>query len=133
MFDINIKPYSQQCNECKRLIVDGFKSWGTDKPLNLFEFGTVGVDSMKKRYCVRVVQTMTSVGIDSHDLVSFVECLSYAGLVTEHPIDSNGLTTLCFDIEAPPETDSKIWSEMNAERMRSFGYNAVSAPSTRRH
>lgn len=88
-----------------------------------------------KTYIVRVVQTMTPppeyhYNYEGGDLGSFVECLRYAGLVTVHETDPNGLTTLCFDIHPPKGVDSKPWSEMNAQRMRSFGYNAVSAPST---
>ena len=102
-----------------------------------------------KRWCVRIVQTRTLSGwkvYEGSHFGPFVECLQHAGLVTIHGTDPNGLTTLCFDVEAPISpaeerphnladvlfTDGgKTWAERNAERMRTFGYNAVAAPSTR--
>lgn len=84
----------------------------------------------KKEYVVRVVQTHTPEGQELYEgdnVGSFVECLRYAGLVTIHPTDT--LTSLCFDIHCPHGLESKPWSEMNAKRMQSFGYNAVSAPA----
>jgi hypothetical protein len=85
----------------------------------------------KKEYVVRVVQTDDDVELlMNKDLSQFVECLRYAGLVTVHEVDPRGLTTLCFDIRCPHGLNSKAWSEQNAARMKSFGYNAVSAPST---
>jgi hypothetical protein len=90
---------------------------------------------MKKRqWVVRVVQTETPEGdhVNEGGIIdgSFIESLRYAGLITEHETDPYGLTTVCFDIRCPHGLDSKTWAEMNAERMRSFGYNAVAAPST---
>ena len=55
----------------------------------------------------------------------FMECLRYAGVIRIY--DYNNADQV-FDILAPRKTSSKEWSEMNAERMRTFGYNAVSAP-----
>lgn len=81
----------------------------------------------KKEYVVRVVQVEGDEAINS----AFLECLRYAGYIDTHEVDPEGLTTCCFDIRAPHGLNSKLWSEMNAERMRSFGFNAVSAPSTR--
>jgi hypothetical protein len=86
---------------------------------------------MIKYYVVRVVQTMTPEGDflhEGHALGSFIECLRYAGLIDVHETDPEGLTTLCFDIRPPNSVDSKVWAEMNAKRMQSFGYNAVAAP-----
>jgi len=58
---------------------------------------------------------------------TFIDCLRYAGLITVHRDDETGQ---CFDLVAPGDQDSQAWSEENADRMKSFGYNAVSAPST---
>lgn len=103
--------------------------WGApNKPLRQHQ--------MEKKYVVRVVQTHTPDGTEVYEgdpLGSFIECLRYAGLVTVHQesVRPDSLTSLCFDIHCPHGLKSKPWSEMNAERMRSFGYNAVSAPSTK--
>ena len=58
---------------------------------------------------------------------TFLECLRYAGLVEVH---ENNDERKVFDIKAPYGLDSLNWSRANAERMKTFGYNAVSAPST---
>lgn len=58
---------------------------------------------------------------------AFIECLRYAGVVNVHKDDE---TRQVFDIRPPAGTDSKTWSEMNAARMQSFGYNAESCLST---
>lgn len=55
----------------------------------------------------------------------FLECLRYAGVVRVHYDNEKGQ---CFDLIAPAGTDSKMWSEQNAARMITFGYNAVSSP-----
>lgn len=88
-----------------------------------------------KEYVVRVVQTMNDKGSDMNEGgvidYSFLESLRYAGLVTLHDVGNNSLTTVCFDLRCPHGLNSKAWSEQNAARMQSFGYNAVSAPSTK--
>ena len=62
----------------------------------------------------------------------FVESLRYAGLVNvEHRNIGNNnedSPVTIIDILAPDRGDDKIWAESNAERMRSFGFNAASAP-----
>lgn len=92
---------------------------------------------MKKMYAVRVVQTMLPDGSEVHEggeiNGALLDYLRYAGVITVHETYSSGLTVTCFDIEDPMSitgSQSKAWSERNAERMRSFGFNAVSAPST---
>jgi len=53
----------------------------------------------------------------------FLECLRYAQLVELHEESDE-----VFDIRCPRGLDSGVWARMNAERMRSHGYNAVKAP-----
>ncbi len=44
----------------------------------------------------------------------------------------SGTWRLCFDLLPPLYNciNHQAWAENNAERMRSFGYNAVAAPGT---
>jgi len=100
----------------------------------------------KRQYVVRVVQTHTpatnpddsyvvqaaSQEINEGGIIddSFLECLRYAGLVRVHQVDPHGLTTRCFDLVCPAGNESDIWAERVAQKMQSFGYNAVKAPST---
>lgn len=89
---------------------------------------------VKKEYVVRVVQTMTPDGKELHeggDIGRLVECLRYAQLVTIYETDPVSLITLCFDIHCPHGMDSQRWAIMNADRMKTFGFNAVDAPSMR--
>lgn len=79
-----------------------------------------------KEYVVRVVQTEDKEGGEIS--YAFIESLRYAGIVKVHETDPHGLTILCFDLICPHNGSSKTWAEMNAERMRSFGFNAVVAP-----
>lgn len=85
-----------------------------------------------KMWVIRVVQTMNDDGVENHEggviSFAFIDSLRYAGVITEHVTDARGLTISCFDIHG---LGSQIWAEQNAERMRSFGFNAVAAPSTR--
>jgi hypothetical protein len=58
---------------------------------------------------------------------TFLECLSYAGILRIHRSDESGM---CFDLACPdPQMDSRIWATANANRMQSYGYNAVPAPA----
>ena len=55
-----------------------------------------------------------------------IENLRYCGVVREH----NRVGSIVFDINPPAgiaKTEIAAWAERNAERMRSFGYNAVSS------
>jgi hypothetical protein len=36
VFEVNVRPYSQTCHFCNKLVVDGIKKTGTNNPLNLF-------------------------------------------------------------------------------------------------
>lgn len=82
----------------------------------------------KRKWVVRIVIGRTDPP-PLAELISdrFLECLRYAGLVVVHRDNEEGQ---CFDLVAPGGRDSKEWSEENAKRMKSFGYNAVSAPGT---
>lgn len=86
----------------------------------------------KKLFVVRIVTHPTELETrfigehqPGHTLGEFMECMRYAGLIRIHRDNSEGM---CFDIRPPSGVDSKMWAEMNAKRMQSFGYNAVCAP-----
>lgn len=86
----------------------------------------------KKRYVVRVVipamDEAHSPPLAKRVEGPILECLRYAGVVTVHTNNEDRQT---FDIHCPAGiTDTQQWAEKNAERMTSFGYNAVCAPST---
>lgn len=54
---------------------------------------------------------------------ALIESLRYAGILRTHESD-NGL---CFDLIAPKSIgDTKMWSEQNARRMATFGFQARS-------
>jgi len=86
----------------------------------------------KRRYVVRVVMFK-----DEHatplrreisferNMGTFLECLRYAGLVTIHQDDGKHVT---FDLHAPRGLDDAVWAQHNADRMQTFGINAVKAP-----
>lgn len=76
------------------------------------------------KYVVRVVLFEHQLRGDEGALI---ECFRYAGLVS-HPREGDG-TTLTFDIYPPHEAPTKAWADMNAERMRTFGFNAEAAPT----
>lgn len=63
-----------------------------------------------------------------HNLKEFIEQLRYAGLILIHRDNWQGM---CFDLLPPPGVDTEMWAKLNAERMSSFGYNAVKAPDAR--
>lgn len=91
-----------------------------------------------KQYCVRVVQTRTpgTLGVPNHEGCPiddvFLEVLQVAGMVIRHEVDPKGLTVMCFDLECNDfSADSYSWASRIAEKMVSFGFNAVVAPSTR--
>jgi len=59
----------------------------------------------------------------------FLDCLRAAGLITVHEASPERQV---FDIHCPAgphQVDTQLWAEMNADRMKSFGYNAVAAPA----
>lgn len=57
----------------------------------------------------------------------FLECLRYAGIAQVHA-DQGGPKQYLFDLRAPAGVDTHTWAHQNAERMRSFGFNAAAAP-----
>lgn len=76
---------------------------------------------MKRNWVIRVVLAQEEIPSNV-----WFECLRYAHIIRKHRDDDSGM---CFDILCPKSiSDSKVWSQMNAERMQSFGINAVSAP-----
>ena len=59
---------------------------------------------------------------------AFLECLRYAGVITLHADEEDRQT---FDIRPPmgiAGNVSKSWASRNADRMKTFGFNAVAAP-----
>lgn len=95
----------------------------------------------KKQFVVRVVQTSNPgdpanqqppYSVNEGGVINgnLLECLRYAGHIELHDVDPNGLTELCFDIRCPTyRLNSQTWSEQLAAKMRSHGFNAVSAPA----
>lgn len=86
--------------------------------------------SKKRIYVIRVVisgdDTFPLASIK--DNASMLDCLRFMKIITVHRSNAEGL---CFDIRCPfKPSASKAWSETGAERMKSHGFNAVSAPST---
>lgn len=86
----------------------------------------------RKIWVVRVVTHPSEMSTRSeaehgpgHTLGEFIECMRYAGLIRIHRDNSEGM---CFDIRPPIGVDSEMWAQLNANRMQSFGYNAVKAP-----
>lgn len=59
----------------------------------------------------------------------WLEQFRYAGLMQVNRDDETGM---CFDVRAPHGAgrgaSAERWAKANAERMRSFGINAVCAP-----
>lgn len=80
----------------------------------------------RQKQVVRVVLP-DGMNRDTPELRQLIECLRYAGVVTVHRDNNEGM---CFDIHCPHGLMDRPWAEMNAERMRSFTYNAVAAPGT---
>lgn len=62
----------------------------------------------------------------THGFGEFLEQLRYAGIVTLHETRED---KYIFDIHCPSGRETEMWASMNAERMQSFGYNAVKAPA----
>ena len=84
----------------------------------------------KQEWVVRVSETYHSDPREgskfgqSKMLDLLIECLDYAGVVRH--IERAGM--IVFDIRCPKGLDSQVWSQQNAGRMKSFGFNAVAAP-----
>lgn len=78
----------------------------------------------KYLHCVRIAIPRERTNIFSASPIDdgFLDCLRYAGLISVQIDDDE---RQCFDINCPNAIGRpRIWAEMNAERMRSFGYNA---------
>lgn len=80
----------------------------------------------KRDDVVRIV--LSEKQADNGDLNALIECLRYAGLVCTVGHSPSG--ALAFDLVPPKGVDTKTWAHMNAERIRTFGFNAVAAPET---
>lgn len=78
----------------------------------------------KRKMAVRVVLT------DQQDdqWGTLIEQLRYAGLLDRHDNVGTG-NSKCFDLLPPHGVDGDVWAEQNAQRMQSFGINAVAAPA----
>lgn len=79
---------------------------------------------MKKKWVVRVV---LDTELDKRGMPSdaLLECFRYAGVLVVH----KNAERVVFDIPAPAGiSDTKLWADMNSERMQSFGFNAAAAP-----
>lgn len=76
---------------------------------------------MVRQYVVRIVMPAEYFGAD------IIECLRYAGTIRIIQDDDSAQV-----IDLYPNKNignSKVWSEQNSARMRTFGWNAVSAPT----
>jgi hypothetical protein len=84
---------------------------------------------MKRKKVVRVCipHETQSIITGSDQWGGLIEHLRYARLITVHRDNDEGI---CFDILPPHGVNNEIWAEQNAERMQSFGVNAVSAPES---
>jgi hypothetical protein len=83
---------------------------------------------MAKKYR-KVVRVVVFDSEDAYGHVStFIENLRYAGLVKVHSTHDGEPLRTVFDILPPHGVEDVAWAQMNADRMTSFGYNAVSAP-----
>lgn len=78
---------------------------------------------MKRTYVVRIVN-------DNLLQNGIADCLRYAGIISIHQSsDPEIIPGGLFDLRPPAGVrNSKKWAEINAERMESFGINAVCAP-----
>ena len=83
-------------------------------------------------FVVRVVLHNEEVPLNDTLEGPFLECLRHAGLIKIHRDDEDGR---CFDILPPRDVKSRnqsaIWAQQTADRMTSFGFNAVKAPEWR--
>lgn len=86
-----------------------------------------------KKKCIRVVYFEDDKLITRTGLI--LEQFRYAGLITWHDRGSLILDPIkgyqmryVFDVHCPHTHSNDVWANMNAERMRSFGLNAVVVP-----
>ena len=79
-----------------------------------------------KRYVVRVVVAYSDKNQDVH--LQWAEQLRYMGHAKIHTVASRTDITNVIDLLPPHDVDSYVWAKQNADRMTSFGYNAVAAP-----
>jgi hypothetical protein len=84
------------------------------------------------KWVVRIVLHRKDPCLNSQDErimdTPFIECLRYAGLLSVQRDDETGM---CIDLHCPARgavRDTQVWAQKNAERISSFGLNAVAAP-----
>jgi hypothetical protein len=80
----------------------------------------------KQKYVVQVKLPPSEKGKQEISGAMF-ECLRYAGLIRPR-LENLETGAITMDLLCPSGSESKPWSEMNAQRMISFGFNAVSQP-----
>jgi hypothetical protein len=90
----------------------------------------IAPDSVGRRWCVRICTDDSHIaGVRINYIEpAFLTCLENAGLGKVHDTDRDGYT---FDLHAPKSYSNartRQWAEMNAERIKSFGFNAAAAP-----
>ena len=81
-----------------------------------------------KRYVIRIVTHSVTSEEKALESTALLECLDRAGVVQRHESDHDGVV---FDILPPASISaegSQTWARMNADRMQTFGLNAVCAP-----
>ncbi len=86
---------------------------------------------MKKQWVVRIVHQWTNEN-ERHrrDMkVLITEMLRYAGFVRMHVDEDDRLVFDLLPASNSAREDSGMWAQMNAERISSFGWNAVKAPA----
>lgn len=89
----------------------------------------------RKEWVVRVSQSLTQLGEEVNEggaiNDSLLECLRYAQLIVVHDTDPEGLISRCFDLVCPKGLVSETWAKSNAERMQTFGFDAIAVPRLR--
>ncbi len=75
----------------------------------------------KKRWVVRIFIDNQTIERNP-DLQTFLECFRYAGMIVDR---SNSSTCPHIDLACPLSCRSESWATMNAERIRTFGLDAI--------
>jgi hypothetical protein len=84
---------------------------------------------VKRVYTIRVI--LHEDQLENRDLMSFIECMRYNGIIRVlklRPTDHDRI----LEIRPPNLMNAEMtqsWAKAKAERMTTFGFNAVAAPS----